>query len=48
MSNVDESSGSAAGGPPVKAGDLEVVLLPVSDADRTKDFRERAGEELPR
>ena len=40
MSNVQESSESAAGATPVKAGELrlEVVVLPVSDIDRAKDF----------
>jgi catechol 2,3-dioxygenase-like lactoylglutathione lyase family enzyme len=42
MSNVEESS---AGAPPVKAGEfrLEVVVLPVSDVDRAKDFYEGLG-----
>jgi len=40
MSSVDVSSESAAGAPPVKAGEfkLEVVVLPVSDVDRAKEF----------
>jgi catechol 2,3-dioxygenase-like lactoylglutathione lyase family enzyme len=40
MSSVEVSSGSAAGAPPVKAGEfrLEVVVLPVSDVDRAKEF----------
>jgi catechol 2,3-dioxygenase-like lactoylglutathione lyase family enzyme len=40
MSGVEASSESAAGSPPVKAGEfkLEVVVLPVSDVDRAKDF----------
>jgi catechol 2,3-dioxygenase-like lactoylglutathione lyase family enzyme len=39
MSSVDVSSDSA-GTPPVKAGEykLEVVVLPVSDVDRAKEF----------
>src|SRR4051794_26538185 len=42
MSSVDVSSGSAAGSPPVKAGEmrLEVVVVPVSDVDRAKRFYE--------
>ena len=40
MSSVDVGSESAAGTPPVKAGELklEVVVLPVSDVDRAKEF----------
>lgn len=40
MSSVDVSSGNAAGSPPVNAGEmrLEVVVLPVADADRARDF----------
>jgi len=40
MSTVDVSSESAAGAPPVKAGEfkLEVVVIPVSDVDRAKEF----------
>jgi catechol 2,3-dioxygenase-like lactoylglutathione lyase family enzyme len=40
MSSVDVSSERAAGAPEVKAGELklEVVILPVSDVDRAKDF----------
>ncbi len=40
MSSVDVSSGNAAGTPPVKAGEvrLEVVVVPVSDVDRAKEF----------
>ena len=39
------SSESAAGSPPVKAGEmrLEVVVLPVSDVDRAKRFYETLG-----
>jgi catechol 2,3-dioxygenase-like lactoylglutathione lyase family enzyme len=45
MSSVDVGGESAAGTPPVKAGELrlEVVVLPVSDVDRAKDFYERLG-----
>jgi Bleomycin resistance protein-like N-terminal len=45
MSNVEESSESAAGAPPVKTGEfkLEVVVLPVSDVDRAKKFYESLG-----
>jgi catechol 2,3-dioxygenase-like lactoylglutathione lyase family enzyme len=45
MSNVEESSASAAGAPPVKAGEfrLEVVVLPVSDVDRAQEFYESLG-----
>ncbi|HEX4466195.1 MAG TPA: VOC family protein [Solirubrobacteraceae bacterium] len=40
MSSVDASSESAADTPPVQTGELnlEVVVLPVSDVDRAKDF----------
>jgi catechol 2,3-dioxygenase-like lactoylglutathione lyase family enzyme len=40
MSSVEMSSESAAGTPPVKSGEfkLEVVVLPVSDVDRAKEF----------
>jgi catechol 2,3-dioxygenase-like lactoylglutathione lyase family enzyme len=40
MSSVEASSEGAAGGAPVKAGEfrLEVVVLPVSDVERAKDF----------
>jgi catechol 2,3-dioxygenase-like lactoylglutathione lyase family enzyme len=40
MSNVEESSASAASAPPVKTGEikLEVVVLPVSDVEEAKDF----------
>jgi catechol 2,3-dioxygenase-like lactoylglutathione lyase family enzyme len=45
MSSVDVSSESAAGTPPVNAGELklEVVVLPVSDVDRAKEFYESLG-----
>jgi catechol 2,3-dioxygenase-like lactoylglutathione lyase family enzyme len=45
MSSAETSSESAAGSPPVKAGELrlEVVVLPVSDVDRAKDFYEGLG-----
>jgi len=45
MSNVEEGSESAASAPPVKTGEfkLEVVVLPVSDVDRAKDFYEGIG-----
>ncbi len=45
MSNVEESTESAASAPPVKAGEfkLEVVVLPVSDVDRAKGFYEGIG-----
>jgi catechol 2,3-dioxygenase-like lactoylglutathione lyase family enzyme len=45
MSSADMSSASAAGTPPVKAGDvkLEVVVVPVSDVDRAKRFYRRLG-----
>ncbi len=40
MSGVDVSSESAVGTPPVKQGEfkLEVVVVPVSDVDRAKEF----------
>jgi catechol 2,3-dioxygenase-like lactoylglutathione lyase family enzyme len=40
MSSVDVSSQSATASPPVKPGEmrLEVVVIPVSDVDRAKDF----------
>ena len=40
MSSVEMSGESAAGAPPVNAGEfrLEVVVLPVSDVDRAKEF----------
>jgi catechol 2,3-dioxygenase-like lactoylglutathione lyase family enzyme len=40
MSSVEVSGESAAGAPPVNAGEfrLEVVVLPVSDVDRAKEF----------
>jgi catechol 2,3-dioxygenase-like lactoylglutathione lyase family enzyme len=40
MSSVEMSSESVAGTPPVNAGEfrLEVVVLPVSDVDRAKEF----------
>jgi catechol 2,3-dioxygenase-like lactoylglutathione lyase family enzyme len=45
MSNVEVSSESAAGTPPVNAGEfrLEVVVLPVSDVDRAKEFYRGLG-----
>jgi catechol 2,3-dioxygenase-like lactoylglutathione lyase family enzyme len=45
MSNVQQRSESATGAPPVKAGEfaLEVVILPVSDVDRAKDFYQGIG-----
>jgi catechol 2,3-dioxygenase-like lactoylglutathione lyase family enzyme len=45
MSNVDVSSESATGSPPVKAGEmrLEVVVVPVSDVDRAKRFYASLG-----
>jgi catechol 2,3-dioxygenase-like lactoylglutathione lyase family enzyme len=44
-SSVDVSSDSAAGSPPVRAGEmrLEVVVVPVSDVDRAKGFYESLG-----
>jgi predicted enzyme related to lactoylglutathione lyase len=40
MSSIEASSEGAAGAAPVKAGEfrLEVVVLPVSDVDRAKEF----------
>jgi catechol 2,3-dioxygenase-like lactoylglutathione lyase family enzyme len=40
MSGVETSGESAAGAPPVNTGEfrLEVVVLPVSDVDRAKEF----------
>jgi catechol 2,3-dioxygenase-like lactoylglutathione lyase family enzyme len=45
MSSVEMSSEGAAGAPPVNAGEfrLEVVVLPVSDVDRAKEFYARLG-----
>jgi len=45
MSDIEVSSQSAAGTPPVKAGELklEVVVLPVSDVDQAKTFYEGLG-----
>jgi catechol 2,3-dioxygenase-like lactoylglutathione lyase family enzyme len=45
MSSVDVSSESAAGTAPVKAGEfkLEVVVVPVSDVDRAKEFYDSLG-----
>jgi catechol 2,3-dioxygenase-like lactoylglutathione lyase family enzyme len=45
MSSAEVSSESMAGTPPVQAGEfkLEVVVLPVSDVDRSKDFYARLG-----
>jgi predicted enzyme related to lactoylglutathione lyase len=45
MSSVDVSSESAAGSPPVNSGEfkLEVVVVPVSDVDRAKEFYESLG-----
>jgi catechol 2,3-dioxygenase-like lactoylglutathione lyase family enzyme len=45
MSSVEVSGESAAGSPPVKAGEvkLEVVVVPVSDVDRAKRFYEALG-----
>src|SRR3984885_16235916 len=45
MTSVEMGSESAAGTPPVKAGEfkLEVVVLPVSDVDRAKAFYEGLG-----
>jgi catechol 2,3-dioxygenase-like lactoylglutathione lyase family enzyme len=45
MSSVDVSGETAAGSPPVKAGEmrLEVVVVPVSDVDRAKRFYESLG-----
>lgn len=40
MSSVHVSSESATGSPPAKAGEvsLEVVVVPVSDVDRAKEY----------
>ncbi len=45
MSSVEVSSESAAGTPPVRAGEfkLEAVVLPVADVDRAKGFYEGLG-----
>ena len=45
MSSVEQSSESAAGSPPVQAGEvkLKVVVVPVSDVDRAKSFYEALG-----
>jgi catechol 2,3-dioxygenase-like lactoylglutathione lyase family enzyme len=45
MSSVDASSESAGAAPPVKAGEfkLEVVVVPVSDVDRAKEFYSSLG-----
>jgi catechol 2,3-dioxygenase-like lactoylglutathione lyase family enzyme len=45
MSGVDVSREGAAGSPPVMVGEvkLEVVVVPVSDADRAKRFYESLG-----
>jgi catechol 2,3-dioxygenase-like lactoylglutathione lyase family enzyme len=45
MSSVDVSSRSAAGAPPVEAGEfrLEAVVVPVSDVDRAKEFYSSLG-----
>jgi len=45
MSSVEVSDGGATGSPPVKAGEfkLEVVVLPVSDVDRARDFYQGLG-----
>jgi catechol 2,3-dioxygenase-like lactoylglutathione lyase family enzyme len=45
MSSVEANSESAAGTPPLKAGEvkLEVIVLPVSDVDRAKEFYGRLG-----
>ncbi|MGA9285757.1 MAG: VOC family protein [Solirubrobacteraceae bacterium] len=45
MNSVEQSSASAAGSPPVQAGEvkLEVVVVPVSDVDRAKRFYEALG-----
>jgi catechol 2,3-dioxygenase-like lactoylglutathione lyase family enzyme len=45
MSSVDVSGESAAGTAPVKVGEfkLEVVVVPVSDVDRAKEFYESLG-----
>jgi catechol 2,3-dioxygenase-like lactoylglutathione lyase family enzyme len=45
MSSVDVTSESAAGMPPVEVGEfkLEVVVVPVSDVDRAKEFYSSLG-----
>jgi catechol 2,3-dioxygenase-like lactoylglutathione lyase family enzyme len=45
MSSVHVSSEGATGSPPVQAGEvrLEVVVLPVSDVDRAKEFYASLG-----
>jgi catechol 2,3-dioxygenase-like lactoylglutathione lyase family enzyme len=45
MSSVDVRSEDAAGSPPVKPGEyrLEVVVVPVADADRSRRFYESLG-----
>jgi catechol 2,3-dioxygenase-like lactoylglutathione lyase family enzyme len=45
MSSVQVSSEGAAGTPPVEAGEfrLEVVVVPVSDVDRAKEFYSGLG-----
>jgi hypothetical protein len=45
MSSMHVSSDTATGSPPVKAGELrlEVVVVPVSDVDRAKEFYECPG-----
>jgi catechol 2,3-dioxygenase-like lactoylglutathione lyase family enzyme len=45
MSSVHVSSEGATGSAPVKAGEvrLEVVVVPVSDVDRAKEFYEKLG-----
>jgi catechol 2,3-dioxygenase-like lactoylglutathione lyase family enzyme len=45
MSSADTSSETAAASPPVKPGEFrfEVVVLPVSDVDRAKDFYAELG-----
>ena len=47
-SSVQVSGDNAAGTPPVKAGEfkLEVVVLPVSDVDRAKEFYASLGWKL--
>jgi predicted enzyme related to lactoylglutathione lyase len=45
MSRVQASSESATGSPPVKPGEVrpQVVVVPVSDVDRAKNFYEMLG-----
>ncbi len=45
MSSAHVSTDTATGSPPVKPGEmrLEVVVVPVSDVDRSKQFYERLG-----